>query len=434
MSTLVSQPVPQPSWKEEVNRRLEEHKSRRGLALATKPSSANLHAVSDRAASAAARVAARYAKVPSYSELQASEARAALRAAEVATRAALEAQAAAQAALDHLQVEPEESFEFEIAAAPQEHPASSEAQPDAFIASSVAEVSPYPSPESLAIRWDTALPEPHTDLTASHAHLGAPDPFADNTLVAPERPVFSEPAIEIVEAALPIHANLIHFPREIVATRRMRPRISGVPQGAAEEQYGQLSIFEVDPSSVSTEPVASVVDAAHSATSSIAGPEWSGIRLDAEPLPLVEKCTPTANPVSNVCLAPFELRMIAMAVDAALTLILFCAGAFSFARHLQHQVPLRSAEVEGVFAFFLIALLYQAFFLFSTHTTPGMMYAGISLCTFEDEIPTRRQLRARLVALLISVVPVGIGLAWAIFDEDHLSWHDRLSRTYKRRN
>jgi hypothetical protein len=29
---------------------------------------------------------------------------------------------------------------------------------------------------------------------------------------------------------------------------------------------------------------------------------------------------------------------------------------------------------------------------------------------------------------------VGLGAAWAIFDEGHLSWHDRLSRTYLKKS
>jgi hypothetical protein len=61
-----------------------------------------------------------------------------------------------------------------------------------------------------------------------------------------------------------------------------------------------------------------------------------------------------------------------------------------------------------------------------------MLYAGISLCTFDEQIPTSAQLRGRLGALLLSLLPVGLGVAWAIFDEEHLSWHDRLSRTYQR--
>jgi uncharacterized RDD family membrane protein YckC len=29
-------------------------------------------------------------------------------------------------------------------------------------------------------------------------------------------------------------------------------------------------------------------------------------------------------------------------------------------------------------------------------------------------------------------LPVGVGMLWSIFDEDRLSWHDRLSGTYLR--
>jgi hypothetical protein len=38
------------------------------------------------------------------------------------------------------------------------------------------------------------------------------------------------------------------------------------------------------------------------------------------------------------------------------------------------------------------------------------------------------------VAMLLSVVPMGLGIMWAIFDEDRLSWHDRLSQTYLRKH
>ena len=61
---------------------------------------ADTHLVAgSRAAQAAARVAARYAQAPSYDQLQSAEVRTAVRAAEIATQVALEAQAAARAAL-----------------------------------------------------------------------------------------------------------------------------------------------------------------------------------------------------------------------------------------------------------------------------------------------------------------------------------------------
>jgi uncharacterized RDD family membrane protein YckC len=80
-----------------------------------------------------------------------------------------------------------------------------------------------------------------------------------------------------------------------------------------------------------------------------------------------------------------------------------------------------------------VAVLYHALFFVLAEGTPGMKYARVSLCTFDDESPTRAQMRGRLVALLLSLLPMGLGVAWAVFDEEHLTWHDRLSRTYLRR-
>ena len=103
------------------------------------------------------------------------------------------------------------------------------------------------------------------------------------------------------------------------------------------------------------------------------------------------------------------------------------------AGHMTHAPALKTAEMSALVAVILIGVLYQAFFLMLMHTTPGMMYARISLCTFDNEFPTHNQLRDRLVALLVSLFPMGLGLAWAIFDEDRLCWHDRISRTYLRK-
>jgi uncharacterized RDD family membrane protein YckC len=61
-----------------------------------------------------------------------------------------------------------------------------------------------------------------------------------------------------------------------------------------------------------------------------------------------------------------------------------------------------------------------------------MWYAGIGLCTTDGYVPNRAQRWRRLAALPLSVMPLGLGLAWSLFDEDRLTWHDRLSGTYLR--
>jgi uncharacterized RDD family membrane protein YckC len=93
----------------------------------------------------------------------------------------------------------------------------------------------------------------------------------------------------------------------------------------------------------------------------------------------------------------------------------------------------RVIEYGLAVALLLVGGLYEAVFLALTNTTPGMWYARIRLCTLEGKTPTRAQLNARLVALPLSILPVGLGVIWSIFDDDRLTWHDRLSQTYLRK-
>ncbi|MFZ0744929.1 MAG: RDD family protein [Terracidiphilus sp.] len=430
----MSQPSPQPSWKQEVNQRLAEHKSRKGLSVVTQPEHSEAQgAASSRAAQAAARVAARYAQAPSYSEMQAAEARAALRAAEAATRVALEAQAAAQVALDNLETADDEQFSRDEESARREFANNSVEQagemsalPPSFTATGAA------TGHAVQIRWDPDLP---VRLSAPPAQrereeLELAEDNWRGTEAQPED-FGADQSIETVEPAQPIHANLIQFPREIVATRRLRPRIAGSEPGASIDPYGQLSIFEVDPNSISTEAPAPAAEAGLQAPE-LSGAEWSGIELDALPATDSGIQAETAAAASRLHLAPFGLRLMAAVIDTALIIGFVCADAAMVASRMQHPPSIKAAELGAIIAILVTSALYHWLFLMLGRATPGMKYARVSLCTFDDENPSREQLRSRLRAMLLSVLPVGLGLAWAIFDDDHLSWHDRLSRTYLR--
>ena len=132
-------------------------------------------------------------------------------------------------------------------------------------------------------------------------------------------------------------------------------------------------------------------------------------------------------------MASFSRRAVAAVVDGALIVGAFLAAALLAAYNMDQLPSLRLLEIGSAAGLFAIGLLYQALFFTFAEGTPGMKYARVSLCTFDDQSPTRAQLHGRLGALLLSLLPLGLGLAWAIFDEDHLTWHDRLSKTYQRR-
>lgn len=430
MSTSAAQPRPQLSWKQEVNQRLAAHKSRQaGERSGAAESSSPLHAANARAAQAAARVAARYAKAPSYSQMLAEEARAAVRAAEAASKAAQEAHAAAATVLAGLESASAEApmLERERYSTATDPHRSQAAYFDTFLqverpAGGDTDVLESEAP-ALQIRWEPDLPVRRPEPASARAPRRRELFAADANVEADPSLRYGAP--ETVEPALPIVANLIEFPRELIATRKARPRIAEGPLAPTGAETGQLNIFEVDPGAISTEPEAAPVEADLSASG------WSRMRLDPEPQAHVAKDLAQAARSTRPISAPFGLRAMAALVDFALTGALFAGIALAAASSLQAQVAIKPMEVVAALAFCGIAALYEGFFLIVAGTTPGMRYAGIRLRTFDDEIPGRVQLRRRLLATLVSLLPVGLGLLWAIFDEDHLCWHDRISQTYQ---
>jgi len=449
LSTSAAQAERSPSWKEEVNRRLAAHNSRKGsLAVEQRTHAESLPGASSRAAQAAARVAARYANAPSYSEMLASEARAAVRAAEAVSRAALDAQAAAESLLAGLEAatavqrlpEPEDLRGGALEPALQQtwEPSVEPVLPQAAF-SSQSEL------KSFGILWDADLPvrgvEPPV-VRATHGPSFVEVP-ADNwwePALAAQNALGAE-AIEVVEPAQPIHANLIEFPRELVATRKIRPRLADGPHGELGNSVGQLSIFEVDPGSISIEPAAAE-PVAETAAPAWPGPDWSSIQLGEQSLSeqtqemmaaqAEEEEAASAN--AALQLAPMSLRLMAAAVDSALIVGAFSALAMTAMNKVKALPPIKEVELGSAVALAVLAVLYMAFFFTVAAATPGMKWARISLCTFGGEKPARGQRYARLWALALSLLPVGLGVVWSIFDEDHLSWHDRLSGTCLRKS
>lgn len=460
MSTL-GQPNLESSWKQEVNRRLAAHKNRKGGAPASAPQEHPHSPINSVAAAAAARVAARYAKAPSYSQMQAEEARVAVRAAEIATRVALEAQAAAENALAELHAatvaepsrgpavvesierapRPEAPPEPECALAPEAPvveevlPTPAPAEPEPAEAEAVAPPPIFvPAPgegRNFGVRWDPEMPvhvmepKPSPPRPQENFELATEDWWTPTEV---STTLHNEPIV-VADAQL-AHANLIQFPRELVATRKMRPRLAEAMAAAAPEE--QLSIFEVDPASVATEaePFAPEQEAQ---APSWSGADWSGMELDAQPAEQAAANSEAESARKKPALAPLGLRLMANVVDVCLMLAVLVLVAYMAAGHLPSPISVKTAEVSGALALMLIGVAYYAFFLTVAACTPGMFYAGLKLCTFSNENPNRGQLQRRLGAMLLSLLPLGLGVVWSVLDEDHLTWHDRFSQTYLRK-
>ena len=526
-----------PQWKQEVNQRLAAHRNRRGGAqdAAASRAAENPRTASARAAEAAARVAARYAKAPSYSQLLAGEARAVVRAAGAAAEAARSAQAAAQAVLAGLESrfepgpaesdfwtpQPEIASSATIAESPAAPPRWQDEPP--AVVETAEKMRPYAGAQP---RWEEALPapaphaeddvwsemrlHPNPDTTSYQrpdSHSASVRQYRRSAQSSDEGELFPGDTFDSYDAYDPmgsstvepvqhLPANLIEFPRELVATRKARPRLAEGPFYDASHHNSQLSIFEVDPDLL-TVPASEK----HPARPDVAPPEWASIELDhrdhahyqshpgpsaanhaayaehsyvtsaeipagyanhaagsavaeppteAEPVEQMRPYTPAeprsqvstrvaapiavSTPAPELLVASMSDRLLASVVDGALVTLAFVAAAVVVIASTSHPPAGRMALIAGICGWLLFGLLYQFLFLsYAEEGTPGMRYARIALCTFDDDNPTVEQMRQRIPAMLLAALPACVGLGWALFDEDHLGWHDRLTRTYQRK-
>lgn len=449
-----------PAWKQEVNRRVAQHKGRKGNASNGEDASTDGPAgitsakpVPRASAKAAARVAARYAKAPSYSQMLAEEIGAGRGGSIAAPRlAACDAAAAAVLSVATVYAETE-TPSAEAAPGAETRPVQPTLSPaperaftetletEPVFSIAVAETADSVAPtQRFAIRWEADLPVRDHAAALGRASRGEGIYEVDAETVWKHgregRDAFYSQGLEMVEAAQPIHANLIHFPKELIAARKARPRRAESAFAASME--AQLSIFEAEPLPLVDE-FEEIGGEASATTLPWRGPEWSSIQLERELR--AETATPEKKPLQAEPakaslaeqVAPMSRRMLAGLVDFSLVTGAFLGAAFTAVMNATVLPSLKAMELGSIAAVVLVGLFYYAFFFSLSKATLGMRYAGLAMRTFSGKRPNLKQRCARAAALVISIMPVGLGAVWALFDEDNLCWHDRLSSTYLRR-
>jgi uncharacterized RDD family membrane protein YckC len=128
--------------------------------------------------------------------------------------------------------------------------------------------------------------------------------------------------------------------------------------------------------------------------------------------------------------ASIDDRRLAALID--LGCLLFAYGGFLMLfGSLGGQFTLSKLSAAVYTATFAIVYLqYFALFTVFGGTTPGMMMRNLQVASFSGEPTTPRQMLLRSAGYLLSAGTFFLGFLWAMWDEDQLTWHDRLSRTY----
>jgi uncharacterized RDD family membrane protein YckC len=78
----------------------------------------------------------------------------------------------------------------------------------------------------------------------------------------------------------------------------------------------------------------------------------------------------------------------------------------------------------------LVAMLYGLIWAIAGRETAGMRFTDLQLITF-DGFPVDPRSRAlRFVSAWLSFCSGGLGVLWAVADEENLTWHDHISKTF----
>jgi uncharacterized RDD family membrane protein YckC len=139
---------------------------------------------------------------------------------------------------------------------------------------------------------------------------------------------------------------------------------------------------------------------------------------------------PQSHIICDAPVAPPILRLEAALIDAALMglpcvivagLFLYLHGAMSLSKQTAPFLLIAVATVP---------LLYKLLWTFAGCDTIGMRKAGLQLVDFDGNPPSQKRRYLRLFGSVLSFLAAGVGLIWALVDEDRLTWHDHMSSTF----
>ena len=142
----------------------------------------------------------------------------------------------------------------------------------------------------------------------------------------------------------------------------------------------------------------------------------------------------------------FARRFVAAAVDGAVLIVLSLSVTAVTALVLGAPLPSfkeigpdllvagvldrNPMAVGAIGLFFGLAVLYQLYFASMSGQTIGMRLVGIRVISSRGRAPGPVRGLLRVVAMVVSVLPGGLGWLWAIFDREHRALHDHVAGTY----
>lgn len=134
--------------------------------------------------------------------------------------------------------------------------------------------------------------------------------------------------------------------------------------------------------------------------------------------------------------APPMRRLTAGAMDVAMVLLGFgvFAGSAAATGVLLGRAPGFGAGktlwITLATAMLLISLFYGLVWAMAKRETAGMSWTDLHLVTFDGSSLDGRSRAVRFVSAWLSYCSGGLGLLWALADEENLAFHDHISKSF----
>lgn len=123
-------------------------------------------------------------------------------------------------------------------------------------------------------------------------------------------------------------------------------------------------------------------------------------------------------------------RMMAGALDTSMILLACASFLLTFRLFGLELAFNRPALILCALVVGLVAVLYHGLWALSGLESIGLRSVGLRLVNFDGERPKRGQRVARYLAGWLGLAACGMGLVWALIDEERLTWHDHISKTF----
>jgi uncharacterized RDD family membrane protein YckC len=130
---------------------------------------------------------------------------------------------------------------------------------------------------------------------------------------------------------------------------------------------------------------------------------------------------PVAIPAHRAMAAALDASIVVMALAIFGIVFRLAGGAFVLNAR---TAPMFVGVAAGVVIF------YRLLWCLANGDTAGQKWTRLRLVNFDGQTPTRAQRFYRTASGFLSLMAGGIGLLWGLVDEETLTWHDHISKTF----